>query len=113
LLTVIFYGKSTCSAQIYPYSLFTPFTPFFPTYDLFLPLFPTLPAFENPFTIPMLSPTLTPYTASLPTFPRSAAATIIVLPPTTPTVTAYAPLGTLNLTPSTLVFLILYLTLPE
>ena len=37
----------------------------------------------------------------------------IIIPTAAPTVTAYAPLGTLNITPSTLIFLILYLTLPE
>jgi len=61
----------------------------------------------------MVSPLLNPYAAALPMLPfRNAAATIITLPAATP-VTAYAPLGTLNLTPSTLVLLILYLTLAE
>jgi hypothetical protein len=35
------------------------------------------------------------------------------VPTAAPAVTAYAPLGTLNITPSTLIFLILFLTLPE
>jgi hypothetical protein len=61
---------------------------------------------------PTISPVLSPDTV-LPTFPRSAAATIITLPTAAPAVTAYAPLGTLNITPSTLIFLTLFLTLPE
>jgi hypothetical protein len=57
---------------------------------------------------------MSPLTAAPPSLSRSAATTIIILPQApAPTVTAYAPLGTLNLTPSTLVFLILYLTLHE
>lgn len=97
-----------CSAQIIP--PFPPFTSIFSTgiYPFpFLPPLPTLPTFPAP----ILNPVLSPYPA-LPTFPRAAAATII-LPTAAPAVTAYAPLGTLNLTPSTLIFLILYLTLAE
>jgi hypothetical protein len=100
---------SPCSAQIYPYPFFNPFyAPFFPSPYL-SPFTPTLSGF-SPL---MVSPLLSPYPAALPTLPfRSAAATIITLPAATP-VTAYAPLGTLNLTPSTLVLLILYLSLAE
>ncbi|MGA1839005.1 MAG: hypothetical protein ACMUIU_00120 [bacterium] len=107
-----------CTAQtFFPfYSPFTPIMPFFSSIPG-----PLLPNYyqANPF-IPSLSPisflsapVLSPSLMSLPTINRSAAATIIVLPPPAPTVTAYAPLGTLSLTPSTLVFLILYLTLAE
>lgn len=103
-----FFITTTCSAQLLPYNpFFAPFNPFFlPVFSPFVPPVPTFPA-------PVLNPALSPYT-SLPIAPyRSAAATLIVLPPAAPAVTAYAPLGTLNLTPSTLIFLILYLTLPE
>lgn len=111
-LALIISFASPCLAQFSPYSFFAPFNPFFPsifnpTYSLpFVSPVPTLPA-------PIFNPMLSPYT-TLPGLPfRSAAATIITLPAASPAVTAYAPLGTLNLTPSTLVFLILYLTLPE
>lgn len=93
-----------CSAQFPIFNpFFAPINPFaYSAYPLpFVPPLPTVPA-------PILNPAL-----SLPTFARSAAATLIVLPPAAPAVTAYAPLGTLSLTPSTLIFLILYLTLPE
>lgn len=96
-----------CSAQFFLYppipSVFNPtFYPF--TFNSFIPPLPTLSA-------PILSPLLSPYPV-LPTFPRAGAATIII-PTAAPTVTAAAPLGTLNLTPSTLIFLLLYLTLAE
>ena len=96
-----------CSAQFFPYlpvpSVFNPtFYPF-----AFNPFIPPL----TTFSAPALSPVLSPYPI-LPTFPRAAAATIII-PSAAPTVTAAAPLGTLNLTPSTLIFLLLYLTLAE
>ena len=75
----------------------------------FLPLILPVPAIGPSVLNPVLNPTL----ASMPTFARNAAATLVVLPPPAPAVTAYAPLGTLNLTPSTLVFLILLFTLEE
>lgn len=107
LFVFILSYAAPCSAQFFPYppipSAFNPtFYPF--TFNPFIPQLPTLSA-------PILSPVLSPYPV-LPTFPRAAAATII-LPTVAPTVTASAPLGTLNLTPSTLIFLLLYLTLAE
>jgi len=88
----------------------------------FNPFFPTAfnPAFAFPFvppvptySYPLVNPVLSPFSV-LPTLSsRAAAATVITLPTVAPAVTAYAPLGTLNLTPSTLVFLILLFTLPE
>ena len=53
----------------------------------------------------LLNPVLNPALAAMPTLTRNVDAILVVLPQSTPTVTAYAPLGTLNLTPSTLVFL--------
>lgn len=106
LFAFVLGAAKPCSAQAYPF--FNPFlapvvNPFlYPAFTFpFVPPVPTVPS-------PILNPAL-----SLPTFARSAAATLIVLPPAAPAVTAYAPLGTLSLTPSTLVFLILYLTLAE
>jgi hypothetical protein len=107
LFVLIFGFNTPCSAQILPFfpfqSVFNPTIYPFAFNPFFAPL-PTFPA-------PILSPVLSPYSV-LPTFPRAAAATIII-PTAAPAVTAYAPLGTLNITPSTLIFLILYLTLPE
>ena len=109
IVTVLFFFAfvftTPCSAQF----LF-PQYPFFPVFNPYY-LFPPVPSLST-FSVPILSPTLSPYPV-LPTFPRAGAATIITLPTTAPAVTAYAPLGTLNLTPSSLVFLILLLTLPE
>jgi len=79
------------------------------SYNPFFPIIPPLPTIGAPTLNPVLNPSL----AGLPTFGRNAAATLVVLPQPAPTVTAYAPLGTLNLTPSTLVFLILLFTLEE
>lgn len=110
------YG-TPCSAQLfYPYgfgpAFLQPFSSgFFPgIYNPFVPLYPTV----APFGFAPSAPFLGPVSASVPTIPfRSGAATIITLPAATTAapVTAYAPLGTLNLTPSTLVFLILLFTL--
>ena len=118
LVTSVFLMTQFCAAQtFYPfYSPFNPTIPFispiqnplFPTYYQLNPFIPALSPI-SPFFPPSLSPSI----MSLPTINRAAAATIVVLPPAAPAVTAYAPLGTLNLTPSTLVFLILYLTLAE
>lgn len=71
-----------------------------------IPFYPPTPLFNPPI------PPIDPYLAALPTISRGAAATII-LTPTAPVVTAAAPLGTLALTPSSLVFLILILSLEE
>ncbi|MGA1864298.1 MAG: hypothetical protein ACMUHX_04480 [bacterium] len=94
-----------CSAQFFAFNPFlAPINPFlYPAYPPF-PFVPSVPTF------PVMSLNPLP---SLPTLSRTGAATVIVLPPAAPAVTAYAPLGTLTLTPSTLVFLILYLTLAE
>ena len=96
-----------CSAQFLPY-------PFFPSIN------PFLPSIFSPYSFPLAPPVtlysaaaFSPVTALPSIYPRGAAATLIVVPPPAPTVTAYAPLGTLNLTPSTLVFLILLFTLEE
>ena len=103
---------SPCSAQFFPYSFFPSTNPFFSS--VFNPAFPfpLVPPIAA-YSATTLNPFLSPYTTVPTTYPRSAAATLVVLPPPAPTVTAYAPLGTLNLTPSTLVFLILLFTLPE
>lgn len=113
----IFWNVTPCSAQLfYPYGFgpayLQPFSSgLFPgIYNPFVPLYPQV----SPFGFAPSAPLLGPITASVPTIPfRSGAATIITLPaaPTAAPVTAYAPLGTLNLTPSTLVFLILLFTL--
>jgi hypothetical protein len=108
LFTLILGSAKPCSAQFLTFNPFlAPINPFlYPAYPAYtFPFFPPLPIAPAPVLNPLLS---------LPTLPpRAANATIIVLPPAAPAVTAYAPLGTLNLTPSTLIFLILYLTLPE
>ena len=118
LATSVFLMTRMSAAQtFYPfYPLFNPITPFFssiqnPLFSTYYQLNPFIPgtAPVSPFSVPILPPSV----MSLPTINRTAAATIVVLPPAAPAVTAYAPLGTLNLTPSTLVFLILYLTLAE
>ena len=115
LVAFVLFLSTSCYAQLSP--LFNPyvsafplgFNPFYPSYNPFLPFFSPLPVFGAQ----ILNPNMSPLIASPPSVSRSAATTIIVLPPTTTPVTAYAPLGTLNLTPSTLVFLILLFTLHE
>ena len=111
LFAFILSFPSPCSAQLIPFSFYPPVNPFFPSLFSFSPFsfFPPVPTYPAA----TLNPLLTPYTALPTVYPRAAAATLVVLPPPAPTVTAYAPLGTLNLTPSTLVFLILLFTLPE
>lgn len=103
--------SSPCSAQSFPFSFFPPVNPFFPSIFTLSPFsfVPPLPSYPTA----TLNPLLNPYTALPALYPRGAAATLIVVPQPAPAVTAYAPLGTLNLTPSTLVFLILLFTLPE
>ena len=117
LVISAFFLPIQCCAQWFgaPLSMF--YTPVYPlisgllfmSYNPFFPIISPLPAIGAP----TLNPVLNPYLAGLPTFSRNAAATIVVLPQPAPTVSAYAPLGTLNLTPSTLVFLILLFTLEE
>ena len=117
LVIFAFFLTTSCSAQLLTAPFYSPFASSYPSIsDFYFPYF-------NPFFpvgLPMSfvgasisNPILNPSLASLPMLSRNAAATLIVLPPPAPSVTAYAPLGTLNLTPSTLVFLILYLTLEE
>ena len=76
--------------------------------------YPSFPSAYVPWVRPFV-PSLAPATSLLPvdpalTLPRVGAATVITIP-TANTATTSAPLGTLNLTPSTLVFLILLFTL--
>ena len=98
-------------AQLSPF--FNPYVSTFPlgypAYNPFLPFFLPLPAIGAQ----TLNPIMSPLIARAPTISRSAATTIVILPQATTPVTAYAPLGTLTLTPSTLVFLILLFTLHE
>lgn len=118
LATSVLFMPQYCTAQTF-FPFYSPFNPIMPFISpISSPLFP--PYYQANSFIPSLSPlsllsapVLSPSLMSLPAINRAAAATIIVVPPPAPTVTAYAPLGTLNLTPSTLVFLILYLTLAE
>jgi len=109
VIALVFAFAAPCSSQFIPYPFWMPINPFFsPAFGLFPAVYPVTAFSPVPF-----NPVLSPYTA-LPSFAnRAAAATIIVLPAPAPAVTAYAPLGTLSLTPSTLVLLILYLTLAE
>ncbi|MGA1790911.1 MAG: hypothetical protein ACMUIM_05465 [bacterium] len=114
ILFVFVFGFSTpSSAQFVPYNpFFTSFNPFFPTAFNPAYAFPFVPPVPT-YSYPLVNPVLSPFSV-LPTLSyRAAAATVITLPAATPAVTAYAPLGTLNLTPSSLVFLILLLTLAE
>ncbi|MEW6379153.1 MAG: hypothetical protein AB1611_06055 [bacterium] len=102
LITVIFLTSTQVSAQFIPYP-----APYYDPYFAFVPPVPYFPA------APVFAPPLfDPYLA-LPTAASRTAAATIILAPTTPVVTAAAPLGTLSLTPSTLVFLILFLSLAE
>ncbi|MGA1876057.1 MAG: hypothetical protein ACMUIA_10655 [bacterium] len=113
----VFSMAARVSAQVispfYGYGSSYFYNPFLNGYNPFLafplaPLFPTAPLLYPPYR------TFNPYVASLPatTGSRIGAATII-LTPAAPVTTAAAPLGTLSLTPSTLVFLILLSTLEE
>jgi hypothetical protein len=114
-LIVVFSMATRVSAQatapFYGYGSSYFYNPFLNGYNPFL-AFPPAPL---PFTAPLLYPpyrTFNPYLATLPatTGSRFGAATLI-LTPATPVTTAAAPLGTLNLTPTTLVFLVLIGTL--
>ena len=115
LMSFIFFLTTSCYAQLNPflnhYASAFPFgfNPFYPSYNLFIPFFPPISSFG----VRTLNPAMSPLAAVTPSISRSAATTIIILPQATTPVTAYAPLGTLNLTPSTLVFLILLFTLHE
>lgn len=99
---------TSCYAQLWPpYAFFPSFVPSFNPY--YVPSLPVIPP-----NIPVVEPILTPYFASLPTLGRFANATIIIiLPQPTNIVTAYAPLGTVTLTPSVLAPVGLLLTLAE
>lgn len=109
LMLSIFFFIMPAHAQLIP-PLYLPFTPLYTQTGFYAsPYAPVSPVYP-PFPV-VPSPLVNPALAGLPTFSRGAAATLVVVPPTTPTVSAYAPLGTLNLTPSTLVFLILIFTL--
>ena len=112
----ILFSMTYCYAQFYPF--FGPYfttsplglNMFYPSYDFFPPLFSPMSFLGAQIANPIMSP----LTARPPFISRSAATTIVILPQATTTpVTAYAPLGTLTLTPSTLVFLILLFTLHE
>lgn len=115
LVTFILFFTTSCYAQFFPFfnpyiSAFPPgFSPFYPSFSPSLPFFSPLPVIGAQ----TLNPVMSPLIARPPTLTRSAATTIIILPQATTPVTAYAPLGTLTLTPSTLVFLILLFTLHE
>ncbi|MGA1792201.1 MAG: hypothetical protein ACMUIM_11995 [bacterium] len=115
LMIFAFFLSTSCCAQWFGALPGIPYAPVYPQIsDLFLktynPFFPIISPLQT-IGAPTLNPILNPYLACLPTFSRNAAATIVVLPQPAPAVSAYAPLGTLNLTPSTLVFLILLFTL--
>ena len=107
LMTIMVFLTTPCLAQLWspnPF-IFSFIQPIYP-YNPFLPA--SLPV------IPIVGPILPPYTAGLPTLGRFADATfIIILNQPTNTVTAYAPLGTVTLTPSAFVPLGLFLTLAE
>jgi len=90
-------------APIIPYS----YLPTFPLYNSYVPWLSPVQAFMPP--VPFSSPIAPVPSLSLPRFGN---ATVITIPAATNTISsATAPLGTLSLTPSTLVFLILLFTL--
>lgn len=116
ILGICFFFITPCSSQsFFPYT-FNPFVPtvasfYNPFYQLYDPFLPSLSSVSN-FGAPLSGPVMNPLISSVPTTSfRTGAATLVVLPQPAPSVTAYAPLGTLSLTPSTLVFLILLFTL--
>ena len=106
----VVFNATFCLAQFWsPYSLINPFATIFSGYSPFNTFLPVM----SP-VIPLAEPLLTPYSAGLPTLGRFANATvIIILNQTTNPVTAYAPLGTVTLTPSAFLPLGLFLTLAE
>ena len=118
ILCICVFFITPCFSQSfspYPFNPFVPtispfYNPFYQLYDPFFPYVPSLSTLGSELSGPVMNPLL----GSIPTTSlRTGAATLVVLPQPAPTVSAYAPLGTLNLTPSTLVFLILLFTLPE
>jgi len=107
LMLFMVFLTTPCSAQLWPsYPFIFSFMQSFYPYAPFIPI--PLPG------IPVAEPILSPYTAGLPTLGRFADATIIIIlnQPANP-VTAYAPLGTVTLSPSALLPLGLFLTLAE
>ena len=78
--------------------------PFYGSY--YFPQVAPIPSFMPNFSLS--TPFLTPPSLAA---PRTASTVTVITLPTANPVTASAPLGTLNLTPSTLVFLILLFTL--
>jgi len=119
-LVIVFSITSQVSAQVIPpfygagsFYYYNPFlngyNPYF-AYPAIPPLAPTAPLLFPP--SPPFSP-FVPYVASLPATASRAGAATIILTSAAPVTTAAAPLGTLSLTPSTLVFLILLATLAE
>lgn len=110
VLCVSFSGLCFAQSAYFPWTSGIPYSyfPTFPFYNPYVAPIVTLPGFVPSFPLSI------PIAPSIPSFssPRIAnATTIITIPAATNTVTASAPLGTLNLTPSTLVFLLLYFTL--
>ncbi|MEW5804236.1 MAG: hypothetical protein AB1847_19240 [bacterium] len=102
LIAVLFISTQV-SAQVPYIPYYTPTPSYFipPYLPPVAPIYPTAPVF-NPF----LATFPTPVT-------RVGAATIVLVPAATPTVTAAAPLGTLSITPTTLILLTLFLSLAE
>lgn len=96
---------TSCPGQLWsPYPLIFPFMPMFYPFNPF-------PALSSPVITPV-GPLLTTYVPNLPLLGRNANATIIIiLNQTANTITASAPLGTLNLTSSAIVPLSLFLAL--
>ena len=102
-------GLSFAQVPYFPWKYVTPY-----------PYFPVIP-FNYSYTpwVAPVSPYLPPVSLSTPispfpaiSLPRVSNATVITIPAATNTISSTtAPLGTLNLTPSTLVFLILLFTL--
>lgn len=95
-----------CCARIWPSFSFNT--------ALFSPFIPHVPFLSPMPYMPIAPPLVTPYPSLVPTINRIADATIIIIlsPPANP-LTAYAPLGTVTLSPSALLSLGLFLTLAE
>lgn len=126
LASVTFLFLTPAHAQQYSFSYYFPPLPFSGTSldfyspysaPAFLPA-PAPVAYPYPpvYSLPLMASPgfgLSPLLAAAPAISpisRSAAATTIVVLPTAQPVTASAPLGTFSITPSTLIFLFLYLT---
>jgi len=101
---------SVCPAQTVaplPAFLMAPYFPPVPFYgSYFFPQIAPIPSFVPPF--PLSTPFIAPPSIVA---PRTARTVTVITIPTANPITGSAPLGTLNLTPSTLVFLILLFTL--